>query len=160
MDIAAADSARNREGVAATVLLVEDEETLRLPVVKVLCRRGFSVVEASNGHAAVELFRAKEPEIDVVLLDLTLPSMSGPEVLEEMRRMRPDVKVILTSAYGQEMVMKSVGGQPPWGYIRKPYSPNELADLLWTACRQHGNARSTRSPDAAAGPVRRSGMGG
>jgi len=145
MDIAAADSARNREGVAATVLLVEDEETLRLPVVKVLCRRGFSVVEASNGHAAVELFRAKEPEIDVVLLDLTLPSMSGPEVLEEMRRMRPDVKVILTSAYGQEMVMKSVGGQPPWGYIRKPYSPNELADLLWTACRQHGNARSTRS---------------
>ena len=119
---------------AATVLVVEDEVSLRVPVAKLLRRRGFAVLEAVDGHTAVTLFQAKEPEIDVVLLDMTLPTMSGPEVLEEMRRLRSDVKVILTSAYGPETVMRAVDGAPPLGYIRKPYSPSEVADLLWKAC--------------------------
>ena len=75
-------------------------------------------------------FGPTQREIDVVLLDLTLPGMTGREVLEELRRMRPDVKVIITSAYSQDTALKAIGGQQPWLYIRKPYRVSEVADLL------------------------------
>jgi two-component system cell cycle sensor histidine kinase/response regulator CckA len=114
----------------ATVLVIEDEEALRLAVSKMLRKQGFSVVEASDGPAGLDLFRGNERKIDAVLLDLTLPGKSGPEVLEELRRMRPDVKVIITTAYGQDSVRKAIGEQQPWLYIRKPYRVSEVADLI------------------------------
>ena len=110
--------------------MVEDEDTLRLAVSKMLRTKGFTVIEAANGKTGVDLFRASAPEIDVVLLDLTLPGMSGREVLSELRRIQPDVKVIITSAYSQEQAQTTLGGQQPWLYIRKPYQLNELTGLL------------------------------
>lgn len=120
--------------VHGTVLVVEDEDALRLAVSKMLSKRGYSVVEASDGCAAVDLFRANEREIDVVLLDLTMPRMNGREVLEELRRTRPDVKVIITSAYSQDTAMKAIGGQQPWLYLRKPYQLSELVVALRNSC--------------------------
>ena len=60
--------------------------------------------------------------------------MSGPEVFHELRRIRPEVKVVLTSAYGEETVMNAIRGVRPWAYIRKPYSPTDRTKLLWKAC--------------------------
>ena len=114
----------------ATVLFVEDEETLRIPTSKMLRRRGLSVLEAGDGHAAVDLFRANQSAIGVVLLDLTLPGMSGTDVLAEVRRIRPDVKVILTTAYSEEVAVNAVGGQRDWAFIRKPYKITDLAKLV------------------------------
>ena len=119
-----------------TVLVVEDEEPLRLAVSKVLRKRGFSVLDASDGRAGVDLFRINEQQIDVVLLDLTLPGMNGREVLEELRRIRPGVSVIITTAYSQDSALKAINGQPPWAFIRKPYQLNELVNLLREACSQ------------------------
>jgi two-component system, cell cycle sensor histidine kinase and response regulator CckA len=85
-------------GTAGTVLVIEDEHELRLAVSKFLRKRGFPVIEAGDGRTGVALFRTREREIDVVLLDLTLPGISGREVLEELSQIRPDVKVILTTA--------------------------------------------------------------
>jgi CheY-like chemotaxis protein len=116
--------------VAGTVLLVEDEDTLRLAVSKMLRRKGFTVIEAADGQIGVDLLRANSAEIDVVLLDLTLPGMSGREVLSELRRIQPNVNVIVTSAYSQEQAHTTLGGQQPWLYIRKPYQLNELTGLL------------------------------
>jgi len=127
--------------VHGTVLVVEDEDALRLVVSKMLSKRGYSVVEASDGRAAVDLFRANEREIDVVLLDLTMPRMNGREVLEELRRTRPDVKVIITSAYSQDTAMKAIGGQQPWLYLRKPYQLSELLALLRNACLHKRSSR-------------------
>jgi PAS domain S-box-containing protein len=121
--------------VAGVVLVVEDETILRRAVSKMLRKEGFLVVEAGDGKIGVNLFRANEPDIDVVLLDVTLPRMSGREVLEELRRIRPDVKVILTTAYGQDEAFSSVGGPHPWGYVRKPYQLSELTKLLQRACK-------------------------
>jgi DNA-binding NtrC family response regulator len=112
---------------AATILVVEDEDALRMPVCKVLRKKGFLVVEACNGCTAAEVFRAKAAEIGAVLLDMTLPGISGRDLFEEFRRIRPDIKVILTSAYSPEMVTEAVGGPGAWEFIRKPYS---LGDLL------------------------------
>jgi PAS domain S-box-containing protein len=121
-------------GVEGNVLVVEDEDDLRLAVSKILRKQGFSVIEADNGHAGVDLFRARQREINVVLLDLTLPGMTGREVLEELRRLRPDVKVIITTAYSQDTALKTLGGQQSWLYIRKPYRISEVTDLIRSAC--------------------------
>jgi PAS domain S-box-containing protein len=129
-DEAVSSAAGEVGSVAGTVLFVEDEDTLRLAVSKMLRRKGFAVIEAANGKTGVDLFRASAPEIDVVLLDLTLPGMSGGEALSELRRIKPNVTVIITSAYSQEQAQTTLGGQQPWLYIRKPYHFNELAGLL------------------------------
>jgi two-component system, cell cycle sensor histidine kinase and response regulator CckA len=121
--------------VSGTVLVVEDEEELRLAVSKMLRKRGFCVVDASDGSAGMKLFRANERKIDVVLLDLTLPGMTGREVLEEMRGLRPDLKVIVTTAYSQATAVKTLAGHQAWFYIRKPYRAAELTDLLQTVTR-------------------------
>ena len=91
----------------------------------------------------VNVFRANERKIDVVLLDLTLPRLSGREALEELRRIQPGVKVILTTAFDQASALSSIAGQPPWGYLRKPYEISELENLLRKALdnpRMSGNA--------------------
>ena len=116
--------------LTGTVLLVEDEETLRLAVSKMLTRSGVTVIEAANGKSAADLFRAHAREIEAVLLDLTLPNMSGKEVLEELRRIRPDIKVIVMSAYSQDYVLGTIGGVQTWLYLRKPYHFTELTTLL------------------------------
>jgi two-component system, cell cycle sensor histidine kinase and response regulator CckA len=118
-----------------TVLIVEDEDALRFAVSKMLNKRGFSIMEAHNGRAGLELFRQHVKEIDVVLLDLTLPDMLGQESLLGLRRMRPDVKVILMTGYGREHALSLLGGQQPWLYIRKAI-PNH---------RTHGIDRGARA---------------
>ncbi len=125
---------RDDGSVLGTVLLVEDEEPLRLAVAKMLRKGGFTVLEAGDGRVAVDLFQANETAVDVVLLDMTLPRMSGREVFVELRRIRPEVKVILTTAYSEDTALLNVGEQRPWRFIRKPYGLAQLAELLRTAC--------------------------
>jgi two-component system cell cycle sensor histidine kinase/response regulator CckA len=72
-----------------TVLVVEDEELLRLAISKALTKRGFSVMKASDGSGAMELIRTHADDIDVILLDVTLPSRSSREIFEEAQRLRP-----------------------------------------------------------------------
>jgi two-component system cell cycle sensor histidine kinase/response regulator CckA len=117
-----------------TVLIVEDEQLLRLAVSKKLRMDGFSVIEAGDGTTGASLFRENEPKIDVVLLDVTLPGKSSQELLEELQRIRPGAKVILTTAFNQDRAFVSIGGQHVWGYIRKPYQLSELTNLIRRAC--------------------------
>jgi PAS domain S-box-containing protein len=116
--------------VTGTCLVVEDEEALRLAVSLMLRKRGFSVLEAGDGKTAVAIFRTHASEIDAVLLDMTLPGMSGPEVLAALRCIRPDVRVILTTAYSQETALAAIEGEHSWAYIQKPYQFSELTTLL------------------------------
>ncbi len=117
-----------------SVLVIEDEDALRVTVSKVLRKKGFSVLEAANGKEGADLFGARRAAIDAVLLDMTLPEMSGPEVLRTLRQIQPDVKVIITSAYSQDHVRNATAGQEPCEYIRKPYQLGELIGLLQDAC--------------------------
>jgi two-component system cell cycle sensor histidine kinase/response regulator CckA len=113
--------------VSGTVLLVEDEDTLRLAISKALRKRGVSVLAASDGRDAVEIFRAHAEDIGVVLLDLTLPGMPGGEVFCQIRRIKPCVKVILTSALDLENAASATSGECPALFLRKPYG---FADLV------------------------------
>ncbi|HJZ95750.1 MAG TPA: PAS domain S-box protein [Candidatus Solibacter sp.] len=125
----------------ATILVIEDEETLREALARMLLKRNLNVIEAGDGKSALELFRINPSEIDVALLDMTLPGMQGREVLAELRRLRPDLKVIITSAYGKDQALSAMGELQPWLYIRKPYRFNELMELLQEVCPdRHGVA--------------------
>jgi two-component system cell cycle sensor histidine kinase/response regulator CckA len=123
-------SAADAGSASGTVLMVEDEETLRIAVSKRLRKRGFAVIEANDGAVAVDLFRANKPDVGVVLLDMTLPGMGGREVLAELRAIRPDVKVVLTSAYSRETAAPMFEASQVSGFIRKPYHFGDLLQLL------------------------------
>ena len=119
-----------RTPALASLLLVEDEESLRLPVSKMLRCRGWSVLEAANGAIALDLIYRHRVDIHVILLDMTLPGTSSRTVLEESRRCRPDTKVVLTSAFALSQVDAALAGLHKDGYIRKPYRLHELTEVL------------------------------
>jgi len=112
------------------ILVVEDDDTLRLAVSRILLKKGYAVLEASSGNLAIEQIRAQKQEIGVVLLDLNLPGRSSVEVFEELQRTRPGVKVILTSAYGRESITGSLKALRHESFLRKPYHLNELVTAV------------------------------
>jgi len=127
----------------ATVLLVEDEETLRLSVSKILRRNGFSVIETGDGSSAIEHLRAAKPsDIHVVLLDLTLPGASSLEVIEEARRACAGIKIVLMSAYSLEMAPLLVSAPELSGFIRKPFELVDLIQVLWDVLSKERTARA------------------
>ena len=127
---------RIEPGSAGRILMVEDDEFLRSAVSKTLRHHGFTVMEAGDGPSALALFAVHESEIDVVLLDITLPSMSGQEVFHALQQIRPDVKVIVTTAHCLETIMSTMGIRQPSAFVRKPYHVTELAQLIRTVQKQ------------------------
>ena len=113
----------------ATILMVEDEHLLRRGVAKMLQRAGLSVIEATDGYAALEAIRESKSTIDVLLLDVTIPGASSREVLAEAKRLRPEMRVIVASAYGQEFAATSLQAEVE-RFIRKPYSLRDLVGLV------------------------------
>ena len=127
-DVPAREAPSARSG---TVLLVEDEQTLRVALEKALDKRGFVVISATHGEEALAKLLTSTQEIDVVLLDITLPGMSGGEVLAEMRKIRADLKVVLTSAHDLDIRNFDIAaGDPKPKFIRKPCRLKELVDTL------------------------------
>jgi PAS domain S-box-containing protein len=122
---------------AGTVLVVEDEDSLRVAVAQLLRRNAFTVLEAADGTAALSLLREHNDRIATVLLDLTLPGGPSREVFAEARRLRPETKVILTSAYGPQKVDEFFPGMMIDAFIRKPYQLSELLSLVRSfACKR------------------------
>jgi CheY-like chemotaxis protein/two-component sensor histidine kinase len=113
----------------ATILVVEDEDALRQPVSKLLRKGGFCVVEASDGSAAIAAIREHKTPIEFLLLDVTLPGASSQEVLEEAKRLRPGMKVIVTSAYSKDAAAASLQAKGEH-FLRKPYRIADLVDLM------------------------------
>jgi two-component system cell cycle sensor histidine kinase/response regulator CckA len=112
-----------------TILVLEDEDVVRQGVSKMLRRTGLSVLEASDGSAALDVMRARKDDIDVLLLDITLPGTSSREVYDEARRLRPDLRVIVTSAHSRETASSSLAERIDY-FIRKPFSLGDLIDMV------------------------------
>lgn len=109
-----------------TILLAEDDDALRKLAVTVLTLHGYRVIEAIDGADAVEKFRENANRIQLLLLDLVMPKMSGKEACDEIRKLKPDVKVIFASGYAPDMVHQKVKLENHATLIFKPVSPNEL----------------------------------
>ena len=112
------------------ILFVEDEDLLRQAISEMLRRKGLSVLEAGDGSSALDLIRARKDEIDVLLLDTTLPGANSREVYEEARRLRPDLPVIITSAKSKAVAEASLPTDIEH-FIRKPFSVSLLTEMVW-----------------------------
>jgi signal transduction histidine kinase/ActR/RegA family two-component response regulator len=113
-----------------TILLVDDEDPVRLLGVKLLDRLGFRSLTACDGLEAVQVFREHQDEITCVLLDLTMPRMDGRETLLALKRIKSGVRVMLCSGYAEEEAVAHFNEVPPDGFIQKPYSLDDLACKL------------------------------
>lgn len=115
---------------AGTILLVDDEETIRAIGSDMLRELGFDVVCAEDGEKALEIFRHKRDEISLVLLDLTMPHMSGDETFRELRRIDAQVRVVMSSGFSEQEVTQKFLGKGLSDFIQKPYTLQSLKEKL------------------------------
>jgi PAS domain S-box-containing protein len=113
-----------------TILVVEDEEGVRNLVVRRLDVLGYDSIIAEDGEEGVRIFRERMNEIDLVMLDFKMPKMDGVEAFWELIRIKPDVKVILSSGYTEDVVLERFPGPRPAGILHKPYKMEELKGAL------------------------------
>lgn len=126
----AEDAAGKQWRGRGTVLLVDDEETVRAISGQQLEFLGLHVLTAVDGRDAVALYREKQDEIDLVILDLTMPRMGGEEAFRELRTLDPSVKVLIASGYSRSDVVPRFFGKEIAGFLRKPYTIEDLAAVL------------------------------
>jgi len=118
-----------------TVLVVDDEEGVRDLAKRMLESAGLTVLIAGDGQDAVEVLREHMDEIAVVLLDMTMPEMSGEEAFEELRRLRPDLPVLLCSGYAEEDATSHFAGKGLAGFIHKPFELDQMIAKVRGALR-------------------------
>ncbi len=112
------------------VLVVDDEPSVRKVAKIMLTRSGLTVLTAKDGVEAMEVFRREGDRIDLVLLDMTMPRMGGDEAYQAMRKMRPDVKVVLTSGYGEKAITDRFALEGLAGFIQKPFELEKLMTMI------------------------------
>ncbi len=112
-----------------TILVVEDEDPLRQAVAKMLRSSGFSVIEARDGSEALKTIREYKDPVDILFLDLNLPGTPSREILEEAKRLRPEIKPVITSAYPEDSASASLQVRVE-RFLQKPYRFRDLVDLI------------------------------
>ncbi|MCX8117554.1 MAG: response regulator [Desulfobacterota bacterium] len=113
-----------------TLLLVDDEEYILEVGEKILKTLGYDVLLANNGEKAIELFEANRDRIDLVILDLIMPYKGGQETFDEIRRINPRVKILLSSGYSMEGQAAEIMRKGCEGFIQKPFSIQEFSQKL------------------------------
>jgi signal transduction histidine kinase len=122
-------SAAPASGQAVTVLLVEDEDTVRSLGRLILRRAGYQVIEAVNGDTALEIWKERCPEIGMVLTDMIMPgALGGRDLARELRKDRPDIPVLFTSGFSAEVVNGDLLAQEL--FLPKPYGPAALIEKV------------------------------
>ncbi len=111
------------------ILIVEDEEAVREVARKILNNYGYKTITAVNGREGIDLYRMNRESVDLVLLDLTMPVMSGRMVLEELNTVDPDVRVLIASGHSEEEIKNLPAAR---GYVKKPYKTRELISTIRT----------------------------
>ncbi|HKJ00247.1 MAG TPA: PAS domain S-box protein [bacterium] len=121
-----------------TILLVEDEEMVRFAARRILERHGYRVLPAANAAAAQEIARESEESIDLLLTDVVMPGLSGPQLVEKLGAEQPDLHVLYMTGYTENTIVQHLGpGQLP-EIVHKPFSPDALL---------HGVRRALRGPE-------------
>jgi len=113
-----------------TVLLVDDEESVRSLGTRMLERIGFQSLVATDGQEALELYEARSKDIVLVLLDLTMPCMDGEEAFQHLRKINSKVRVVMTSGYTETEIAPRFAGKRLCGFLQKPYTLDTLTMCL------------------------------
>ncbi len=118
-------------GKADTTILVVDDETSILELARhVLEPAGFVVQTVEDGKTAVQVFARRPEKIRAVLVDLSMPEMGGLEVVQELRKLQPDLPIVLMSGYSEEELAGQFQREGLAGCLSKPFRPVQLLDLV------------------------------
>lgn len=114
-----------------TILLADDEPIVLGLAGTILKRHGYRVISAEDGQKALDLFQ-REPGVDLVLTDVVMPQLSGPQLMHRIHSINADVRCIYMSGYTHEQMAEKGAGDPGCDYLRKPFTP----DMLISAVRR------------------------
>ncbi|HLZ67186.1 MAG TPA: PAS domain S-box protein [Aliidongia sp.] len=112
---------------AGTILLVEDEDPVRLFSARALRNKGYTVLEAKSGEAALQIIQAEAEPIHLIVTDVVMPRMDGPTLIKQVRETRPDMKVVFISGYTEDSFRKRIGDDADIHFLAKPFSLKQLA---------------------------------
>jgi CheY-like chemotaxis protein len=116
--------------MSGTVLVVDDEQTVREVCARMLGNWGCEVEIARDGREALARFREDPARFTAVLLDLTMPELDGAATFTELRRIRPDVRVLLMSGFNEQDAVSRFAGKGLAGFVQKPFTPDALQRKL------------------------------
>jgi two-component system, cell cycle sensor histidine kinase and response regulator CckA len=119
-------AARDLTGIG-TVMLVEDEDPVRIFGARALRNKGYTVLEAKSGEGALELIRGAGEKIDLLITDVVMPKMDGPALIREVRESHPDMKVIYISGYTEDEFRQRLDSDSEIHFLPKPFSLKQLA---------------------------------
>jgi PAS domain S-box-containing protein len=122
--------APNTQNLQACVLIVDDEADVREVVIDMLDDAGVRTMSAANGEEGIALFQSHPDEIDLVLLDLSMPGIGGKETFRRLKSLKPDLKIVLSSGYSQTEVTDDLSHLGLTGFIQKPYRYDKLNELI------------------------------
>ena len=114
----------------ATILLAEDEPAVRALVQRVLTNAGYRVLPAGDGVEAAKLWREHADEVDMILTDVVMPQMGGRGLVNEVLRIKPDLRVLFMSGYTEDAIVHHDIEQNAINFIEKPFSPARLLDKI------------------------------
>ena len=120
-----------------TILLVEDEVQISLIAKTLLKRMGFEVLAAANGIEALELYQKHKAVITLVLTDIGMPVMDGYEMLRELKKLDPELPIVISSGFGEGEVTAGIEPEDIAGLVSKPYNPDQLRDVLKKVVEGH-----------------------
>jgi CheY-like chemotaxis protein len=106
---------------SGTLLLVDDEDSVRMVARRILEQLGYHILVAANGAEALEIYRREQDRIDLVILDMIMPGMGGAEFYQKVKEINPMVKVLLSSGYSLDGEAQKVMAAGAQGFIQKPY---------------------------------------
>jgi CheY-like chemotaxis protein len=135
------DSAEGPVRGTETILLVDDEKMILEVSRELLESLGYRVYAAGSGREAVAVYMEKKGEIDLVILDMVMPGMSGGETFDRLREINPEIKVLLASGYSIEGQAQDILGRGCNGFIQKPFKREELSRSVREVL-ENGGARS------------------
>ncbi|MBN1377758.1 MAG: PAS domain S-box protein [Gammaproteobacteria bacterium] len=113
-----------------TVLVIDDEESVRHLVRRMLMDMGFNVLEAAGGEEALAIYRRQADDITLVVLDMTMPGLDGIETFKQLQTIQQNVKVIMSSGYDRQTAAGSISSKGLSGFIQKPYRYDELVSVV------------------------------
>jgi len=130
-----------------TILLVEDEDAVRIMAKEALTQSGYAVLTASNGIEAIEQYKRHGDYIDLVILDMIMPEMNGIETYKQLKKLNPSLKIIISSGYSdKEQDLSIIQGEIE-GFLVKPYKVNELAQAVRNVLDKQFPAPATKDED-------------
>ena len=122
---------------SGTVLLVEDEAQIRLIAKELLEILGFIVIDASNGKEGLELFQKNVKDILLVVTDIGMPVMNGYEMISELKKLSPDLPIVISSGFGDDDVNTQIAQSDVAGSINKPYNFSQLRDVMRSVLEEY-----------------------